>query len=113
MLAAASAVELIHIHKCPHTHTALTILYNFTIVSWFKPCTKEHKEDRLITPTGGMNVEMMKEKLRFHFMNPFQKWAYPPKRRFPWKLVVQLLNICLVTSQVSNSIVYHFSKDCF
>ena len=33
-------------------------------------------------------------------MNPFQKWKYASRRRFPWKLVVQLLSIALVTWQV-------------
>ena len=42
----------------------------------------------------------IKEKLKFHFMNPFQKWRYPKRRRFPWKLLVQLASIILVTAQV-------------
>ena len=48
-----------------------------------------------------MEVSEMKEKLKFHFMNPFQKWRYEPRRRFPWKLIVQLTSMFLVTLQVS------------
>ena len=48
-----------------------------------------------------LEIAVMKEKLNFHFMNPFQKWKYPRKRRFPWKLLVQLCSIILVTTQVS------------
>jgi len=40
------------------------------------------------------------ERLKFHFMNPFQKWSYAKRRRFPWKLLVQIVSIFLVTLQV-------------
>ena len=42
----------------------------------------------------------MKERLKFHFMDPFQKWDYQLRKRFPWKLIVQLTSIILVTAQV-------------
>lgn len=42
----------------------------------------------------------MRLRLKFHFMNPFQKWRYSKRRRFPFKLVLQLLAIILVTAQV-------------
>eukprot|EP00731_Ephydatia_muelleri_P025043 Em0017g126a len=42
----------------------------------------------------------MKERLKFHFMDPFQKWDYQLRKRFPWKLIVQLISISLVTAQV-------------
>ena len=45
-------------------------------------------------------IEQMKRRIRFHFMNPFEKWAYDGRRRFPWKLLLQLLNVALVISQV-------------
>ena len=48
-----------------------------------------------------MEISEMREKLNFHFMNPFQKWRYEPRRRFPWKLIVQLFSMILVTLQVS------------
>ena len=42
----------------------------------------------------------MRLRLKFHFMNPFQKWKYSKRRRFPFKLGFQLLAIILVTAQV-------------
>lgn len=50
--------------------------------------------------TEDMETAVMKERLNFHFMNPFQKWKNSKKRRFPWKLLVQLISIILVTTQV-------------
>lgn len=43
--------------------------------------------------------EVIKTKIRYHFMNPFQKFR--ARRRKPWKLVVQIVKIALVTLQVS------------
>ena len=43
--------------------------------------------------------EVMKTKLRYHFMNPLQKFR--ARRRKPWKLVLQIVKIVLVTLQVS------------
>eukprot|EP00731_Ephydatia_muelleri_P004621 Em0002g797a len=45
-------------------------------------------------------VDQMKQRLKFHFMNPFQKWSYAPKRRFPWKMLLQIVNMILVVVQV-------------
>ena len=42
--------------------------------------------------------EVMKTKIRYHYMNPFQKFR--ARRRKPWKLVVQIVKIFLVTLQV-------------
>ena len=42
----------------------------------------------------------MKSQLKFHFMNPFEKWKYNKRRRFPWKLIVQMIVIILATIQV-------------
>ena len=50
-----------------------------------------------------LEVNEMQERLRFHFMNPFQKWKYSKRRRFPWKLILQIFNIILVTTQVSQT----------
>jgi hypothetical protein len=46
-----------------------------------------------------MSEEKMRRKLRFFFMNPIEKWQ--AKRRFPYKFVVQVIKIILVTVQVS------------
>lgn len=42
--------------------------------------------------------EVIKTKIRYHFMNPFQKFR--ARRRKPWKLVVQIVKIALVTLQI-------------
>lgn len=43
-------------------------------------------------------VERMKRRLRFFFMNPIEKWQ--AKNRFPYKFLLQLVKIFLVTSQL-------------
>ena len=60
--------------------------------------TREKREST--TSVEDMEITEMKESLQFHFMNPFQKWRFAKRRRFPWKLFVQLLNTALVTVQV-------------
>ncbi|XP_059485674.1 mucolipin-3-like isoform X2 [Neocloeon triangulifer] len=42
--------------------------------------------------------DKMRRKLRFFFMNPIEKWQ--AKRRFPYKFIVQLIKIFLVTAQL-------------
>lgn len=42
--------------------------------------------------------EKMRRKLQFFFMNPIEKWQ--AKRRFPYKFVIQLIKIVLVTMQL-------------
>lgn len=42
--------------------------------------------------------EKMRRKLQFFFMNPIEKWR--AKRRFPFKFVVQVIKIILVTFQL-------------
>ena len=41
----------------------------------------------------------LRRKLKFYFMNPCEKWR--AKKKFPWKLVLQLVKIVLVTIQVN------------
>ena len=58
-------------------------------------------------------IEQIKQELKFHFMNPFEKWKYPSRRRFPWKLIVQLLLILLVTTQVRQlDSLIHTTRSC-
>ncbi len=45
--------------------------------------------------------DKMKRKLKFHFMDPYQKWK--ARRKFPWKLIIQFVKVVLVTVQVSNT----------
>lgn len=42
--------------------------------------------------------EVMKTKIRYHYLNPLQKFR--ARRRKPWKLVLQIVKIVLVTLQV-------------
>lgn len=42
--------------------------------------------------------EIMKTKIKYHYMNPIQKFR--ARRRKPWKLVVQIVKVFLVTIQV-------------
>lgn len=42
--------------------------------------------------------ERMRRKLKFFFMNPIEKWQ--AKQRFPYKFLVQVFKIILVTIQV-------------
>lgn len=46
----------------------------------------------------------LRKKLRYHFLNPYQKWV--EKRRFPGKLLLQFVKIALVTAQVGLSSIY-------
>lgn len=93
-------------------HWALRNLYNFTIASclYFLCCLKLKRRAAKLTgdtidgenePLISHEEAQIKERLRFHFMNPFQKWKYPARRRFPWKFIVQILSTVLVTVQVN------------
>lgn len=42
--------------------------------------------------------DVMKTKIRYHYMNPFQKFR--ARRRKPWKLLVQIVKVVLITIQV-------------
>lgn len=43
-------------------------------------------------------VERMQRRLRFFFMNPIEKWQ--AKQRFPFKFLIQVIKIVLVTTQL-------------
>lgn len=45
-----------------------------------------------------LTEERMRRKLQFFFMNPIEKWQ--AKRRFPYKFMVQVIKIILVTMQL-------------
>ena len=87
--------------------TALQCLYDYTVASCiYSACRYFNRQKHLrhiesTTSVEDMEIREMKEKLKFHFMNPFQKWRYEQRRRFPWKLIVQLTSMFLVTLQVS------------
>ena len=46
----------------------------------------------------------MKTKLRYHFRSHIGKWKDKTRRRFPWKLILHILLLVLVTTQVSRLI---------
>jgi len=43
-------------------------------------------------------ADKMRRRLKFHFMNPYQKWR--ARRMFPWKLLLQVVKVVLVTIQL-------------
>lgn len=48
----------------------------------------------------------MRNRLSFYFMNPIEKWK--TRRRFPYKFVVQIIKIILVTLQVMDEKIQYF-----
>lgn len=57
--------------------------------------------------TPGME-DRLRRKLKFFFMDPCEKWK--AKRRFPWKLGLQVLKILLLTIQVKKTVKSSFYK---
>ncbi|XP_005177219.3 mucolipin-3 [Musca domestica] len=51
-----------------------------------------------VSPMAIYNEERMRRKLQFFFMNPIEKWQ--ARRKFPYKFVVQIVKIILVTMQL-------------
>lgn len=87
-------IKLINIQNIQST--VLKYLRDYTIGSCSCCCGKsrDHYHDSL------GSVDDLKKILRFHFMSPFQKWSFKERRKFPWKLVVQIISIIFVTTQV-------------
>lgn len=59
-------------------------------------------EAEIITTASELNTikahDRMRKKLRYFFMNPIQKWN--AKRRFPWKLCLQVIKIIFASVQL-------------
>lgn len=51
-----------------------------------------------LSPMSALNEERMRRKLQFFFMNPIEKWQ--ARRKFPYKFVIQLIKIVLLTMQL-------------
>lgn len=51
-----------------------------------------------LSPMSALNEDRMRRKLQFFFMNPIEKWQ--ARRKFPYKFVVQLIKIIVVTIQL-------------
>ncbi|XP_050499254.1 mucolipin-3-like [Diabrotica virgifera virgifera] len=60
------------------------------------------------TPTKPLlTEERMRRKLQFFFMNPIEKWQ--AKKRFPYKFIVQVIKILLVTMQLCFFAYYRYN----
>ncbi len=85
----------------PHTRTVPENLFNFTLGACLNCCVRSKGQEEPPSPSPDDNaIADIKMKLKFYFMNPFEKWKFRDKRRFPWKLFMQLASIILVTWQV-------------
>lgn len=51
-----------------------------------------------ISPMTAINEDRMRRKLQFYFMNPIEKWQ--ARRKFPYKFVVQLIKLVVLTLQL-------------
>ena len=60
--------------------------------------------------TGWMKAECrMKKRIQYHFTDHIRRWMDSDQRRFPWKLMLHLLLVVLVTTQVTISWLYHYA----
>jgi len=60
--------------------------------------TDEEEWKRLACQADGE----MKKRLRYHFKSHIAKWTDGNRRRFPWKLILHILLLAIVTIQVSD-----------
>lgn len=51
-----------------------------------------------LSPMSSLNEDRMRRKLQFYFMNPIEKWQ--ARRKFPYKFVIQLIKIVVLTIQL-------------
>lgn len=51
-----------------------------------------------LSPMSTFNEERMRRRLNFFFMNPIEKWQV--RKRFPYKFVIQLIKLVVVTTQL-------------
>ncbi|XP_060535789.1 mucolipin-3-like [Cylas formicarius] len=58
----------------------------------------DHEKSELELPPDLVTEDKMRRRLQFFFMNPIEKWH--AKRRFPYKFIVQVVKIVLVTMQL-------------
>ncbi|XP_064385515.1 mucolipin-3-like [Halichondria panicea] len=77
-------------------------MFNFTLGACLNCCVGSKGEDEPPSPSlEDLDIKDIKTKLKFYFLNPFEKWKFRDKRRFPWKLIMQVASIILVTWQVA------------
>jgi len=60
-------------------------------------CSMSDSVDAL---TDVCEADCLRRRLKYFFMNPCQKFR--AKRKVPWKLILQLVKVILVTVQVSS-----------
>lgn len=84
---------------------SLTLLYSVTVselealvMSRAQTSTSLSSACSYRSTNVDISEERMRRKLRFFFMNPIEKWQ--AKRRVPYKFIVQVIKIILVTVQV-------------
>lgn len=56
-------------------------------------------QNATMTTLSSFHEERMRRKLQFFFMNPIEKWK--ARQRFPYKFVVQVIKLIIVTMQLS------------
>ena len=60
------------------------------------------KESNTCTLNEWMKAECkMKKRIQYHFTDHIRRWMDSDQRRFPWKMMLHLLLVALVTTQVS------------
>ena len=63
---------------------------------------KRNLEEGGNTNTGWEKEECrMKKRIQYHFMDHIRRWMDSDQRRFPWKMILHLLLVALVTTQVT------------
>lgn len=79
--------------------------------------TKKNKtKERVLEEDGSMSSEWkrkiglkadckMKKRIQYHFKNHISRWTDKNRRRFPWKVILHLLLVALVTTQVTINII--------
>lgn len=58
-------------------------------------------KDQAQHPEDADEVECLRRKIKFYFMNPCEK--YHARGRKPWKLMLQIVKIAIITIQVKQS----------
>ena len=64
-----------------------------------------------VQPCCGAEVNRMKWRIKFFFMDPIQKWK--TRHQFPWKLFLQVIKIVFVTIQVREGCLFGWNFDLF
>ena len=63
----------------------------------------KYDKSKLEEDSGWKKVECkMKKRIQYHFTDHIKRWMDSDQRRFPWKMILHLLLVALVTTQVTN-----------